>query len=214
MKKNLFAILCFAVCVSISDNAKAQTFKAGVFDIDLMVQAMPGYRAVDSLMQIYEADSLGAQYQIYEMEYQRLDSTYKVDSALYAAGKKAKALFDYTTEERRKMAMNLVYWREIAQNKSNAKRGTLARPLYEVVAEGYKKILVRKKYNIILKPQTYEAGFPIENVFLAVARELKLSQLPQELLYLGDDPDVSSKAPAKPATGGTKPPTGTKPKTN
>lgn len=201
MKKNLFAILCLVFCVVSSENVKAQTFKAGVFDIDLMVQAMPGYRAVDSLMQIYEADTLGAQYQIYEMEYQRLDSTYRIDSALFAAGKKSKALFDYTTEERRKMGLNLVYWRQIAQNKSNNKRGILAKPLYEVVAEAYKKILIKKKYSLILKPQTYEAGFPIENVFLAVARELKLSQLPQELLYLGDDPDVSVKPPAKPATG-------------
>jgi len=207
MKKNLFAIVCLTVCLNIGENVKAQTFKAGVFDIDLMVQAMPGYRAVDSLMQIYEADTLGAQYQIYEMEYQRLDSTYKIDSALFAAGKKTKALFDYTAEERRKMGLNLVYWRQIAQNKSNNKRGVLARPLYEVVAEAYKKVLLKKKYNLILKPQTYEAGFPIENVFLAVARELKLSQLPQELLYLGDDPDVSVKPPSKPATGA-------KPKTN
>jgi hypothetical protein len=207
MKKNLIAILCFAVCISNNTNLNAQTFKAGVFDIDVMVQAMPGYRAVDSLMQIYEADTLGAQYQIYEMEYQRLDSTYRIDSALYAAGKKSKALFDYTTEERRKMGLNLVYWRQIAQNRSNNKRGTLARPLYEVVADAYKKVLLKKKYSVILKPQTYEAGFPIENVFLAVARELKLSQLPQELLYLGDDPDISVKPPAKPATG-------TKPKTN
>ncbi|MEI9807211.1 MAG: OmpH family outer membrane protein [Bacteroidota bacterium] len=208
MKKNLLAILCLAVCIITGESIKAQTFKAGVFDIDLMVQAMPGYHTVDSLVQIYEADSLGAQYQIYEMEYQRLDSTYKLDSALYAAGKKSKAMFDYTTEERRKMGLNLVYWQQIAQNKSNSKRGQLAKSLYQEVAEAYKKVIIRKKYNLILKPQTYEAGFPIENVFLAVARELKLSQLPQELLYLGDDPDVSSKPPA------TKPGTGTKPKTN
>jgi hypothetical protein len=53
-----------------------------------------------------------------------------------------------------------------------------------------------------LKPQTYEAGFPIDNIFLAVARDLKLSGLPQELLYLGDDPDAAKQpAAAKPATG-------------
>ena len=46
------------------ENIKAQSLKVGVFDIDLMVQAMPGYRIVDSLVQIYEADSLGAEYQI------------------------------------------------------------------------------------------------------------------------------------------------------
>jgi hypothetical protein len=75
-----------------SENTKAQSLKVGVFDIDLMVQAMPGYRAVDSLVQIYEADSLAVELQYYQMEFQRLDSIYKTDSALVAAGKKSKNL--------------------------------------------------------------------------------------------------------------------------
>jgi hypothetical protein len=140
------------------------------------------------------------EYEYYQNEYARLDSTYKADSALVAQGKKAKALLDFTTEERRKMALNIVYWQQIAQNKSGNKRSQLSNPLFVVVAEAYKKVLARKKYSIVLKPQTYEAGFPIDNIFLAVARDLKLSGLPQELLYLGDDPDPA-KQPAKPATG-------------
>ena len=103
------------------------------------------------------------------------------------------------------MAINIVYWQQISQNKSNNKRSQLAQPLYQVVSGAYRKILEKKKYTLILKPQTYEAGFPIDNIFLSMARELKLQGLPQELLYLGDDPDAV-KQPAKPATG-------TKPKT-
>ena len=171
-----------------------------------MVQAMPGYHIVDSLMQIYDSDSLGAQLQIYQMEFQRLDSTYKRDSALYAQGKKSKAMFDYTTDERRKVGLNLVYWQQISQNKSNTKRNQYAQPLYQVVVGAYKRILDKKKYTLILKPQTYEAGFPIDNIFLSVARELKLSELPQQLLGIGLDPDAGQQ-PAKP-------PTGNKPKTN
>ena len=206
MKKFLLSLFSCIAFMLAGKNIHAQSLKAGVFDIDLMVQAMPGYRIVDSLVQIYETDSLGTQYQIYEMEYRRLDSTYKIDSALFAAGKKPKAVFDFTTEERRKMGLNLVYWQQIAQNKSNNKRSQLAQPLYAVVTAAYKKVLLRKKYTLVLKPQTYEAGFPIDNIFLSVARELKLSELPQQLLYLGDDPDAV-KQPAKPTGTG-------KPKTN
>ena len=191
MKKIFLLAFSCIVFMLAAEDIKAQTVKVGVFDIDLMVQAMPGYRIVDSLVQIYEVDSLGAEYQIYESEYRRLDSTYKIDSVLWAGGKKSKALFDFTTEERRKMGLNLVYWQQIAQNKSNAKRSQLAQPLYQVVVGAYKKVLDRKKYTIILKPQTYEAGFPIDNIFFSVARELKLSGLPQQLLNLGDDPDAA-----------------------
>jgi hypothetical protein len=201
MKRLLIAGMIAAAMLFTNQNVQSQALKVGVFDLDLMVQAMPGYTKVDSLMQIYERDSLGTQYDYYNLEYHRLDSVYKLDSALAAQGKKSQAMVDITKEERRKMAINIVYWQQIAQNRSNNKRSQLANPLYQQVADAYKKILARKKYTIILKPQTYEAGFPIDNIFLSVARELKLSGLPQELLYLGDDPD------SKPAPATTKPPT-------
>ena len=203
MKKVLFSVLAATALMFGGDTVQAQQFKVGVFDIDVMVQAMPGYRSVDSMLQIYERDSLGAEYEIYQSEYQRLDSTFKSDSVLVAAGSKSKALLDYTAGERQKMAMNLVYWQQIAQNKSENKRGQLAQSLYEQVANAYKKVLDGKKYTLILKPQTYELGFPIDNIFISVAKELKLTELPQQLIYLGDDPDAAKTAPP---AGGVKTP--------
>ncbi|MES1214616.1 MAG: hypothetical protein ABUT20_03785, partial [Bacteroidota bacterium] len=107
MKRNLLPIFCLIAFMLANKNVKAQTLKVGVFDLDIMVQAMPGYRAVDSLVQIYETDSLSVEYQYYQSEFQRLDSTYKADSVLVANGKKLKALLDFTTEERRKIGLNI-----------------------------------------------------------------------------------------------------------
>ena len=167
---------------------------------------MPAYGMVDSLMQIFDRDSLGALQDYNLAEYQRLDSTYKADSAQVAAGKKSKAILDMVAADRQKAMINVVYWQQIAQNTSNAKRSALSQNLYNLVVPAYKKVLARKKYTLVLKPQTYEGGFPIDNIFIAVARELKLTELPQNLLFLGNDPD-----PAKP-TQTQKPPV-TKPKT-
>ena len=199
MRTKLIAAIICAVVLFAGNQVNGQGVKVGVFDIDLMVQAMPGYRTVDSLVQIYERDSLGVEYEYYQNEYARLDSTYKIDSGLVAQGKKAKALLDFTTEERRKMALNIVYWQQIAQNKSTEKRNILSQNLYNLVVNAYKTVLARKKYTLVLKPQTYEGGFKIDNIFIAVARELKLTELPQNLLYLGDDPDpVKQPATQKP----------------
>ena len=206
MKKVLLFALSMAALLLLSVNVRSQTLKIGVFDIDVMVQAMPAYHNVDSLMQIFDRDSLGSLREYYESEYQRLDSTYKSDSSQVAAGKKSKAILDMVYADRQKAMINIVYWQQIAQNKSNEKRGVLSQNLYELVVNAYKKVLARKKYSLVLKPQTYEGGFKIDNVFIAVARELKLTELPQNLLFLGDDPDP---APVKPAT--QKPPV-TKPK--
>jgi len=205
MKKIVSFSFVFAVSLLLSVNARSQTLKVGVFDIGIMVQAMPGYVVVDSLMQVYDRDSLGSLREYYESEYQRLDSTYKTDSAQVVAGKKSKAIVDMVYADRQKAMINIVYWQQIAQNKSNEKRNVLSQGIYNLVVNAYKKVLARKKYTLVLKPQTYEGGFKIDNIFIAVARELKLTELPQNLLYLGDDPD-----PVKQPT--TQKPPVTKPK--
>lgn len=203
MKKVFLSLLVVAAFMLAGNEAGAQ-MKVGVFDIDYMVQAMPGYAAVDSMVQIYQRDSLGTEYQILNNEYRRLDSTWKADSA----AKKPQAVLDYSNNQRQQIGVKLVYWQQYAQQKSNAKTGQLAQPLYEQVVDAYKKVLGTKKYSIILKPQTYEAGFPIDNLFVSVAKELKLTQLPQELMVLGDDPDAPAPA-AAPKTSAAKPTTGT-----
>jgi Skp family chaperone for outer membrane proteins len=206
MKKIFSFVFIFAALFFMSENARSQTLKVGVFDIDLMVQAMPSYRNVDSLMQIYDRDSLAVLRDYYTSEYQRLDSTYKSDSVQVASGKKSKAILDMISGDRQKAMINVIYFQQIAQNKSNQKRSSLSQDLYNSVVNAYKKVLVRKKYTLVLKPQTYEGGFKIDNIFIAVARELKLTELPQNLLFLGDDPDP------KPQTSTQKPPTTAKPK--
>jgi Skp family chaperone for outer membrane proteins len=203
MKKAFFSVLFLTAVLFGGEKVQAQQLKIGVFDIDVMVQVLPGYRGVDSLVQLYDRDSLSAEYDIYMSEYQRLDSTYKTDSALVAQGKKSKALLDYTANERQKMGMNIAYWQNIAQQKEDNKRQQLAQPLYEQVVNAYKKVLDAKKYNLILKPQSVElGGNSVDNLFISVAKELKLTSLPQELLQFGNDPD----APAG-GTGGTAPKT-------
>jgi Skp family chaperone for outer membrane proteins len=176
MKKVLFIVLAVVGSFFAAENVQAQQLKLGVFDIELMVQAMPKYRNVDSLVQIYERDSLSAEYNVYQTEYHRLDSTYKADSA----AKKSNAILEYNKNQRQQMGMNLVYWQQIAQNKSDQKRGMLAQPIYEQVVNAYKKVLEARKYTIVLKPNTYEVGTNVENVFQYVAKELKVS-LPAEL---------------------------------
>jgi Skp family chaperone for outer membrane proteins len=199
MKKVLFFVFSLTVLLFATGDVKSQTVKIGVFDIGLMVQAMPDYRNVDSLMQIFDRDSLGALRDYYQSEYQRLDSTYRADSLQVATGKKSKAIFDMVAADRQKAVINIVYWQQIAQEKSDGKRAALSQNLSNLVVNAYKKVLARKKYTLVLKPQTYEGGFPIDNIFIAVARELKLNELPQNLLFLGNDPDpVKQPATQKP----------------
>jgi Skp family chaperone for outer membrane proteins len=198
MKKIISLFIVPAVLFTV-EKAQAQQVKVGVFDIDYMVRAMPGYPRVDSLVQIYERDSIGTQYNKYVSQYKTLDSTYKADSTDAATGKKSKAMWDSTAKQRQQVAVYLMNWQQIVQYNEEQKRGQLAQPLYQQVAAAYKKVLDARKYTLILKPGTFEIGTTsVDNLFITVAKELKLTSLPQELLQLGPDPDAPKTSAANP----------------
>lgn len=197
-------MLAFAGLVLTNDASAQGTPKIGVFDIDIMVQAMPGYRAVDSMLQIYQQDSLRSEYEFAVKEYNRLDSTYKADSA----AKKSASVLNYQKEQRSQIATTIVYWQQISQQKAEQKRQEIAAPLYEKVLGAYSKVLQSTNYLVILKPGSYEMGSRVDNVFEKVAKELKIT-LPDQLKSQGPPP--AEEAPAQqpaPAKSGGK--TGTK----
>ena len=174
MKKFFLAAVCVtALCFGFkTSNAQSSAgIKIGVFDIDIMVQALPEYRTVDSLTQVYERDSLGAEYQVYLSEYQRLDSTLKADSAKNVA----KTIMDYNNQQKQQMQLNLVYWQQIAQQKSDDYRQRLLAPSYQKILAAYKKVLAEKKYTLVIKPSAVELGSNVENVFPLVAKEMDVT---------------------------------------
>lgn len=201
MKKVVFGLLVIVSSLLAGNNVSAQAGKIGVFDVDIMVQAMPGYRGVDSLLQIYQRDSLAREYDYAVGEYNRLDSTYKADST-----KKAPAsVLNYVKDQRTQVATTIIYWQQISQNRMEGKRQQLAGPLYERILGAYEKVLNTNNYLVVLKPGAFEMGSKVDNVFEKVAKELKIT-LPQELRSSGP----AEQTPA-PATGTRPPATGTKP---
>ena len=205
MKKILFVVLAFATLLLFGNKVNAQgTPKIGVFDIDIMVQAMPGYRAVDSMLNIYEQDSLRGEYEFAVKEYNRLDSTYKSDSA----AKKSASVLNYQKDQRSQIATTIIYWQQISQQKTEQKRQQLAGFLYEKVLTAYSKVLNANSYMVVLKPGAFEMGSKVDNVFEKVAKELNVT-LPDQLRSQGPAPEQES-APAQgkptPSKPGTKKP--------
>jgi Skp family chaperone for outer membrane proteins len=216
MKKVLFVMLAFAGTFIAANDANAQAGgKIGVFDIDIMVQAMPGYRTVDSMLQLYQQDSLRSEYDFAVKEYNRLDSNYKADSA----AKKSATVLNYQKDQRSQVATTIVYWQQISQQKTEQKRQELAAPMYEKVLGAYSKVLQANNYLVVLKPGAYEMGSKVENVFEKVAKELKIT-LPDQLRSQGPaqeqpaaQPGASGARPVPPATrpAGTSKPATKKP---
>lgn len=193
MKKVLFTLLVIVVSFVAGNTVVAQG-KIGVFDVDIMVQAMPGYRAVDSTLQIYQRDSLSLEYDFAVREYNRLDSTYKADST-----KKAPAtVLNYVKDQKNQIATTIIYWQQISQEKTEGKRQDLAGPLYEKVLGAYSTVLKNNNYLVVLKPGAFEMGSKVENVFEKVAAVLKIA-LPDQLRSTPEEQTA-------PAPSGVKPP--------
>lgn len=193
MKQVLMAAVCVTALCFTFKTSNAQTapaMKVGVFDLDIMVQAMPEYRAIDSLTQLYQRDTLAAELAVYQSEYARLDSTLKADSA---KANVPKTVMDYNNQQKQQMMMQLVYWQQIAQNKSDQFRAQRLQPSYQRILVAYKKVLATKKYDLILKPDAYELGSKVENVFPLVAKEMGIT-LPQGLT--GDPNQALNEIPA------------------
>jgi outer membrane protein len=201
MKKVLIAVVALVGLLISANETKAQgQVKVGFFDLETMVTAMPGYRSVDSLLQIYERDSLSNEYAFYQSEFQRLDSTYKKDSA---AGK-PKNVLDLIQKDRSNVAVKLIYWQQYSQQSIENKRNILAGPMVQQVFAAYQKVLQRGNYTFVLNPQALE-GVSLrmgltkaENLFVPVAKELKID-LPEELGGGQEEPKTGT-TPNKPVT--------------
>ena len=139
MKQNFLLLLI--ACASMQALSQSEPFKVGVFDIDVMVQVMPSYQSsVESELQQYAKDSLSREYDYYQQEYARLDSSYKIDSE----SKKPKAILDLKDRQRQELAFTLMNFQRIAEAKMERKRVILAQPLYEKVMAAYRKVMAQK----------------------------------------------------------------------
>src|SRR5687768_163946 len=152
-----FLLTIFFFNALFSTNAQ---YKVGVFDIDLMVQLLPEYGSlVDSALEIYNKDSLSQEYDFYQKEYLKSDSAYRVDSAL----KKSKAILEFKKSQREQLAYTLINYNKVAEYKIGQRRAFLAKPLYEKVFSAYKKVQLTRKYDLVLKPGSYEVLSTVDN---------------------------------------------------
>jgi hypothetical protein len=186
MKTTVLLISIFVSCISNAQEPYSKQPKIAVFDIDLMVKAMPEYAEIDSLLLIYSSPDVGPKeyIEIYQKERQRLDSiSLKANNKSFS--EKAKFL-DSINKIKTEIDLNIIYYKIKVKEEDCIKRRRLAGPLYEKVNAAAQKIISQNKYDIILKPDALKPGDSFDNLFIMVAKELKLTSLPIELLQIGD----------------------------
>lgn len=174
MKK--LKVLVAAVCLVLVSNVSQAQTKIGYIDAETVLYLMPDVAKIDSLMRIYQTDSIGKEYTSLVQTYQYKDSVFR-DSAhpLPAAVKEQyqKDLFQLT--------QTLQGWQEIAQQAYQNKQNQLLAPVMRKINEAINAVAKEKGYTHVLSREALLVAPDADNLLQAVAKKLNVTVPPQLL---------------------------------
>jgi outer membrane protein len=189
MKKVLMAAAAILFFVAAGTHTASAQNKFGFFDLEGVLSIMPGVEKVDTLLQVFERDSLNPEYQFELSELQRMDSTLKADSAKMPA-----RLYQQRQQEQAQRYFKLQNWQQYSQQAMQAKQQELLGPYYQKILEAFRQVKEEGKYTYIFKAESLYDAPPGDNLVPLVAKKLgiKLPGAPEQA------------APAKPAAAPAK----------
>lgn len=169
MKKVKLFLLATALITA--GNAISQS-KIGYIRIDDMVQFMPEIPRIDSLLKIYQNDSLGEEYSSLIQLYQFKDSVYR-DSI-----KTKPAVRKQLEEELPGLIYQIQNWQAISNQKVENKQGELLQPVYKKVYDAIKAVAKEKGYTHVFSKDVFLVAPEGDDMLAAVAAKLKVKLPP------------------------------------
>jgi outer membrane protein len=170
MKKLKLFVLSVALITACS--AVAQN-KIGYIRIDDMVSLMPEIPRIDSLLKIYQNDSLGEEYSSLIQLYQFKDSVYRDSIRTKPAVRKQ------IEEELPGLIYQIQNWQAISQQKVENKQGELLQPVYKKVYDAIRAVAKEKGYTHVFSKDVFLVAPEGDDMLLAVATKLKVKLPPQ-----------------------------------
>lgn len=169
MKK--LKVLLLAVSLIIAGSVMSQT-KIGYIRIDDMVSLMPEIPRIDSLVKIYQSDSLGD-------EYRSLVEVYQFKDSLYRDSVRTKpAVRKQLEDELPGLLYQLQNWQSISQQKVENKQGELLQPVYKKVYDAIKVVAKEKGYTHVFNKDVFLVAPEGDDMLAAVAAKLKVKLPP------------------------------------
>jgi outer membrane protein len=144
--KKVFLVIAIAGGFLLANNSVQAQTKIGYFSLDQMVQLLPEYSKVDSLLERFRVDTLGA---MYEEKYKEL--VYK-DSILTKTdtSKMPKSVLNQIKQEVQMLTFQIGNWQSLSQQEFERKQNELFAPLYTKVHNALKAVSKEKGYNYVL----------------------------------------------------------------
>ncbi|MBL7742991.1 MAG: OmpH family outer membrane protein [Chitinophagaceae bacterium] len=170
MKK--LQVLAIVVVMLITNNAMAQT-KFGYIRVDDVVALMPATAKIDSLLELYQRDTIQPEYSSLVEQYQFNDSLYR-DSL-----KTPKSVRDEIAKKLPGLIYQIQNWQQISQQALEAKQNQLLSPIYNEVYTAIRAVAKEKGYTHVLNKEAFLVAPEGDDMIVAVATKLKLKLPPQ-----------------------------------
>jgi outer membrane protein len=184
--KKIIAILVLAAGL-VSGTVHAQT-KFGYIRVDEMVSYMPELKKIDTLLAIYQNDSLPRTYNYLLSQYKYYDSVAS-DSIHQTAIVRQQA-----STQRNEFIAELQNWQSTAQALIEQKQNMLLQPVYDKVLKAIDDVAKEKGYGYVFNREALLVSPPADNLIPMVAEKLKV-KLPTP------GTQTSTQKPVLPKTG-------------
>lgn len=174
MKK--LKVLVAAVCLVLVTNVSQAQTKIGYIDAETVLYLMPDVAKIDSLMRLYQTDTIGREYTSLMQNYQHKDSILR-DSAHPLA----PAVKEQYQKDLFQLTQTLQGWQEIAQQAYQNKQNQLLAPVMRKINDAINAVAKEKGYTHVLTREALLVAPEADNLLQAVAKKLNVTVPPQLL---------------------------------
>lgn len=168
--KKITAIIVLATGL-FTGSLQAQN-KTGYIKVDDMVSLMPEIKKIDTLLNIFQNDSLPRTYNYLLSQYQRYDSIANDSSRSPLVVRQDAA------KQRGGFLEELQNWQSSAQQMFEAKQNSLLQPVYTKVINAINEVAKEKGYSYIYSREALLVAPPADDILPMVAEKLKVKLPP------------------------------------
>ncbi|MGZ5218643.1 MAG: OmpH family outer membrane protein [Chitinophagaceae bacterium] len=173
MKKlKMLAVVVGLLIAGSGANAQA---KIGYIDAETVLYLMPEAAKIDSLVQLYQRDTVGKEFNSLMATYQFKDSIYR-DSLRVPA-----TVREQTGKELAQLTQTLQNWQQIAQEATQNKQSQLLAPVMRKIQDAIQSVAKEKGYTYVLSRESIIVAPDADNMLQAVAKKLNITVPPQLL---------------------------------
>ena len=171
---NKFKIFLIAAALVFSSSA-VMAQKTGYIDVNVVIQIMPDAARIDSLMDKFQADSLGRQFDLLVNDYKYRDSILTSKDTLTMPAS-VKLQHQQTLQN---VAYQIQNWQNISQQYYQAKQNQLLEPVYRKVMNAVQTVAKEKGYTYVYDKSVLIIGPTADDLLPAVAQKLNIKVPPQ-----------------------------------